>query len=268
MDWTDPTLVALIVVILQGLKGIQWVADRTKILPVAAILLGIGLAALRMLCWTKVPVDLTVFLTGSLLGSTAIAAYSVAVKSIGPLLTKDGTPPAALVLIFLLPLLGGCIAPMAVREAQAWEVATWQSHLGNDQRIEQTWESVFIATRQADIDYTTQKTIDLVKMTAKTPADIEEGIKAVIAKRDKAMADTQLIVARMRSLVATNQNEAAKAMRVHGAVSQWMSVGMEASAIPNIVNEAFGLVQSLGLKVTMPGIQTPAISPEPATPTK
>lgn len=170
---------------------------------------------------------------------------------------------STLLLLLLLPLSAGCIAPTAVREAQAWEVAVWQGHLGNDQRIERTWESVFVATRQADIDYTTQKTIDLVKMTAKTPADIEEGIKAVIAKRDKAMADTQLVVARMRSLVATNQNEAAKAMRVNGAVSQWMSVGMEASAIPNIVNEAFGLIQSLGLKVQMPGIQTPTIQPAP-----
>lgn len=93
MDWTDATLVGVIVLLLQGLKQIQWVADRTKILPVAAILLGIGLAALRMLCWTKVPLDLTLFLTGSLLGSAAIAAYNVATKSLAGLAAKDGAPP-------------------------------------------------------------------------------------------------------------------------------------------------------------------------------
>jgi len=173
------------------------------------------------------------------------------------------TPPTVLLLLLLPLLVTGCMASATVREAEAFEGATWQAHLGNDQRIEQCWEAVFVATRQADIDYTMQKSIDFVKVAAKTPAEIEEGIKAVVAAREKAMADTQLIVAKMRTLVAMNQSEAAKAMRLRGAISDWMSAGMEMSAIPNIVNEAFGVVQSLGLKVTTPGIQTPAIQPEP-----
>jgi hypothetical protein len=208
--------------------------------------------------------------------AAALVVASILVTAVGVLWTRyvkpwwdrwTGKTPAACLLILLLPLaLGGCMAPAALREAEAWEVTTWQGHLGNDQRIEQCWEQVFVATRQADIEYTTQKSIDLVKAAAKTPADIEEGIKTVVAAREKAMADTQLVVAKMRGLVATNQNEAAKAMQIHGAVAEWMSVGMEASAIPNIVNEAFGLVQSLGLKVTLPGIQTPTFEPAPAAP--
>jgi len=47
-----------------------------------------------------------------------------------------------------------------------------------------------------------------------------------------------------------------------------MSAGMEMSAIPNIVNEAFGVVQSLGLKVTTPGIATPTIEAATTAPTK
>jgi hypothetical protein len=226
-------------------------------------------AVLKWVCpWLGLPPDQAALIAAGMvaMGLAVIGgiAYEDGNLTVGQ--RKPPTTPTVLVLLLVLPLLAGCMAPAALREAEAWEVTTWQGHLGNDQRIEQTWEQVFLATRQADIEYTTQRSIDLVKVKAATPADIEEGIKAVIAAREKALADTQLIVAKMRGLVATNQNEAAKAMKIHGAVTEWMSVGMEASAIPNIVTEAFGLVQSLGLLVTMPGIQVPTIQPAPATP--
>ena len=209
--------------------------------------------------WLKDSIPTAALALGGLL---AIIAGVLWTRYIKPWWDRWTGKPAVLIL-FLLPLLGGCMAPAALRQGEALEGATWQAHLGNDQRIEQTWESVFVATRQADIDYAMQKAIDRVKVEVKTPAEIEEGIKAVVAAREKAMGDTQLVVAKMRSLVAVNQSEAAKAMRLRGAISEWMNVGMEMSAIPNIVNEAFGLIQSMGLKITCPGIQTPAIQPEP-----
>lgn len=169
-----------------------------------------------------------------------------------------------LLVVAVLALLcgtAGCMAPVTVQEAQALNVTAWQGHLGNDQRIEQAWEQVYASARQADIDYSTQKATDLVKMAAKTPADIEEGVKAIIVQRDKAMADTQIIIAKMRGLVAINQSEAAKIQRLGGTVSEWMGTGMDASAVPNLVNEAFNIMQTLGLKISAPGIQVPTILP-------
>jgi hypothetical protein len=196
MDWTDATLVALIVGLLQGLKQIQWVADRTKILPLAAIVLGIVLAGLRVLCWTKAPVDLTVLVTGSLLGSAAIAAYSVATKSIAPLLAKDGTPPAALALLFLLPLAAGCQAETryvldataeGAKSLDAVELGIQESRAGLATRLGQE-ESAIFAAYQADLASLVGKAI------GKTVTQEEAAAKLVdlAGKYQRALAVTQV----------------------------------------------------------------------------
>jgi hypothetical protein len=121
MEWTDPALVAILVALLQLSKFIPWVEARTKILPLAALVLGIVLDGARALCWEQVPLDVTIFVHGSLIGAAAIAAYNVAVKSLAPMLSKA---PPAILLVLLLPLFAGCSIPTFTRYAVAEAAAS------------------------------------------------------------------------------------------------------------------------------------------------
>jgi hypothetical protein len=156
------------------------------------------------------------------------------------------TPKAPLLLLLALGLavaVGGCMAPADVREAQAWERAAWTGYMANNARILAQWEQNYDLARQSDINYTTEKAIAILKK-ATTPEEIEAGVRAVIENRDKALADTDRIKKRMRELAAVNQLEAAKALRIHGGVDEWMAAGMDESAIPGMISEIETIIQS------------------------
>jgi hypothetical protein len=169
----------------------------------------------------------------------------IAVEDHGTKSAGGGGAAATVLLLFLLPMLalGGCMAPADIREAQAWERAAWTGYMANNARILAQWEENYAIARQSDIDYTTDKAIAIVKK-ATTPEEIEAGVRAVIANRDKALADTEQIKKRMRELAAVNQSEAAKALRIHGGVDDWMAAGMDEGAVPGMISEIVTIINA------------------------
>jgi hypothetical protein len=151
-------------------------------------------------------------------------------------------------LAFLLPLLGGCVAPTAVREGQAWEETAWRGYIRNTDRIHDLTLSMYEVERTAARDRATQDALSRVKAKAvdgKLPADeFASALEVLCQEREKADSQTKALVGRVRSLVAANNVEAAKALRIHGRMAEWLEAGVDESAVPLLVREAAALIQS------------------------
>jgi len=167
-------------------------------------------------------------------------------------------------LAFLLPLLGGCIAPMAVREAQAWEEAAWQGYVRNAGRIHDLTLSMYEVERTAARERATQEALARVKAKAvdgKLPADeFAEALEVLCREREKVDGQTKMLVDKVRSLIAANNTEAAKALRIHGKMAEWLESGIDESAVPLLVREAAALINShRGPQATAPpGVPAPS----------
>jgi len=152
----------------------------------------------------------------------------------------------AFVVILTLLLMGvlGCQAPASLRDAQTWEVQAWQNLLANDTKIDATWATVYRMARQADIEATTKISIDLIKAKAGTPAEVESGIKVLLERRDKALADTEAVCAKMAAMRDVNTREAMSALQLHGKVTEWMEAGLDTSAVPEMAQEVIDLISA------------------------
>jgi hypothetical protein len=90
-DWSDAGLTALVVVVLQATKLIQWVKDHTGILPLASLALGVLSVVVRDVIWSTLPVTLDDVRIGLFIGAAAIATYNVAAKTVIPAAIKSFT---------------------------------------------------------------------------------------------------------------------------------------------------------------------------------
>jgi hypothetical protein len=163
---------------------------------------------------------------------------------------SGGTTGAYLLipLAFLLSILGGCVAPTAVREGQAWEEAAWQGYIRNEGRIHDLTLSMYEVERTAARERATQDALARVKAKAvdgKLPADeFASALEVLCQEREKADGQTKTLVDKVRSLIAANNAEAAKALRIHGKMAEWLEAGIDESAVPLLVREAVTLIQS------------------------
>lgn len=137
--------------------------------------------------------------------------------------------------------LAGCMAPSAIREAQAWEQVAMQNHMANDARQLETFITIYRLARQADIEFTTTMFIDEATKQGWKP----EMVVMLITKRDKAKADTEVVCGKLREMAAINQSELAKALRIHGKLADWMAAGIDESAVPIIAQELVHLVGTM-----------------------
>jgi hypothetical protein len=81
MDWSDAGLIVVVTAVVQALKLIKWVADRTGFLPVVALAFGLLVAAARAVALGPEPIEwYSVIKSGLLIGAGSIAAYNVAVR--------------------------------------------------------------------------------------------------------------------------------------------------------------------------------------------
>jgi hypothetical protein len=182
-----------------------------------------------------------------------------ALKHVGLHLGDEGGggPPTAalLVLGLLVPLAAGCQAPLAVRQADAFADQTLAAYVRNTQRIHDVALAAYKTARDKDVEYTTAKVIEKAKAAAgpdgKLPAaDLEAVVKMVIEERDKANAQTAAVQSKIRDLVAVNNSELKKALRVRGAITEWLDAGIDESAIPGMIQEVAGIVGDFrGVKV-------------------
>ena len=148
-----------------------------------------------------------------------------------------------LILVALVLLLaGGCTAPGSLRDAQVWERQAMLNVLANEQRMGDAWAAVYRMARQADIDATTEASIALIKTKA-DPVEVEKGVRFLMVMRDKALADTEKVIAKFGEMRTVNLAEAKKALDLHGAVTEWMEAGLDASAIPAMAQEVLGLIE-------------------------
>ena len=150
----------------------------------------------------------------------------------------------------------GCQTPLQVREAQAWEQMAFQNYVRNADRIIELQVMIYKDARTRDIDYTTEKAIALVKGKAvggQLPVDqVEAAIRAIMANRDRAVRDTDAIVARIKALQAQNAQEAQKALRIHGKIAEWMEAGVESSAVPKMIQDVVDVIKAASGGTTLP----------------
>jgi hypothetical protein len=79
----------------------------------------------------------------------------------------------------------------------------------------------------------------------KLPADeFAAALEVLCQEREKADGQTKTLVDKVRSLIAANNAEAAKALRIHGKMAEWLEAGIDESAVPLLVREAASLIQS------------------------
>lgn len=159
-------------------------------------------------------------------------------------------PIGLMISLFLV----GCAAPLNVQEAQAWESNAWAAYIRNADRIVDLQLEMFKSERQARTEAATQDALARVKARAvdgKLPVeDFTTALTVLTTERDKAKTQTETLVARVKSLAQANNAEAAKALRIHGKMAEWLEAGMDESAIPGLVQETIGLIQSFNKPAT------------------
>ena len=152
-------------------------------------------------------------------------------------------------LVFLAGLAGGCIAPSVIQDALALEGQAVGTYASNVDRISATWATLYTSARQADVDYTTGKVIGRMQALAAagtlTPEQLAIEVAALLADRDKAVADTGRIVTRMQAIQELNRGELAKAIRLRGSVQDWLSAGIDATAVPGMIDEVGAVIQAM-----------------------
>jgi hypothetical protein len=140
------------------------------------------------------------------------------------------------------------VAPTAVREGQAWEEAAWQGYIRNTDRIHDLTLSMYEVERTAARERATQDALARVKAKAvdgKLPADeFASALETLCQEREKADGQTKTLIDKVRSLIAANNAEAAKALRIHGKMAEWLEAGIDESAVPLLVREAAALINS------------------------
>ena len=169
--------------------------------------------------------------------------------------TGAGTASLLLLALLFLPM-AGCAAAATVREGQAVEDVTWQNYIRNTGRIHDLTLTVYQTERAKGVEYTTTKAMEKVRAAAvdgKLPvADFEGAVKAVVEEREKATAETAATAARIRTLIASNNEEAAKALRIHGKMTEWLAAGMDESAVAALIDEAVTVIQAATPKAASP----------------
>lgn len=279
------TLVALAFGIVVAVSAIRAVASRIPRFPAGFTdwwLIGAGLGAVVGL--VKIELSLMGVIAGVAIGVLATGGFEyltgagTLLKSIGKALAGNGGggggTKAALLLLALgasLALsIGGCAAPLQVREAQAFEEAAWRVYMANGDRIQGAWSAAYAEARRADIEYTTAKAIDVAKRAAAagplSPADVEAAIRTVVEEREKAQGATARIQAALAALQRQNALEAAKALRLHGGMAEWLAAGVEESTIPGLVDEFLGMIRAGRSEGPVSGAGpsvVPAASPAP-----
>jgi len=208
---------------------------------------------------------------GITFGLSAVGLYEIAS---GTAAAKKGggsggalRPPIVLLLVLgagLALSIGGCAAPLSVREAHAFEEAAWRLYMANGDRIAGAWSAAYAEARRADIEYTTAKAIDAAKRAAAagplSPEDLEAAIRTVVEEREKAQAATARVQASLAALQRQNALEAAKALRLHGGMGEWLAAGVEESTIPGLVDEFLTIIRAGGL---VPAANAGAAPPAP-----
>ena len=104
---------------------------------------------------------------------------------------------------------------------------------------------VAIKTTVEDLTAATDAALQAKAGTAAlSPEEIGKAVTAIIANREKAQADTAKVVASMQRLQTINRDEIAKALRLHGTLADWLAAGVDASAIPGMIDEVGALIQT------------------------
>lgn len=160
-----------------------------------------------------------------------------------------GKAPIILALLLFLPLAGGCMAEAAVRQGQAEEARVLACYVSNVGRINDLTISMYESERAAAVGAATDDALKMVRAAAvggMLPVkDFEESLLVVIRKREEANGQTKTVVSKVRGLVDKNNLELAKALRLHGAVTDWLETGIDASAMPGLISDAMTIFQTL-----------------------
>ena len=183
--------------------------------------------------------------------STALVAAGLAV--IGGIALDNrseagaGKAPIILALVLILPL-AGCMAPAIVQQGQAAEAQAWAGYVNNVGRINDLAISMYEIERTAAVEAATKDALRKVNAAAvdgKLPvADFAGALEALVQEREKAANQTKTVVGKVRGLIDKNNLELAKALKLHGAVTDWLEAGIDSSAIPGLIDEAMTIFQT------------------------
>jgi hypothetical protein len=161
-----------------------------------------------------------------------------------------GEPGGRALLLFvpLLVLAGGCMAPAAVREGQAAEAKAFAGYVNNVGRINDLTLSMYEVERTAAVKAATadaMRKVNAAAVDGKLPvADFAGSLEALVGEREKAAAQTASVVAKVRKLIAANNQELGKALRLQGAISDWLDAGIDQSVIPGLIDEAMTIFRA------------------------
>lgn len=211
----------------------------------------LGLTPDQALAVAGTVVALAVAVIGKLAAQN-VAGQIVAGPEGDPLAKPDAAKsfkiPIFLLALLLLPLAGGCMAPAAVQQGQAAEAQAWAGYVSNVGRINDLTLSMYEIERRAAVESATKDAMRKVNAAAvdgKLPAaEFAGALEALVSEREKAAAQTATIVKKTRALIDANNLELAKALRLHGAMTDWLAAGIDSSAIPGLIEEAAALYQT------------------------
>jgi hypothetical protein len=244
----EPLVIPLVLAMMMAVKQIPLFASTESggranawLLPWISAGLGVGGVFLYTAAFGS---DLNVgqcILNGILYGLAAAGLWDGGFNQAAKAIAK---PAVVLVLAAVLTISAGCQAPATVREAQVYEGQCLATYVANVQLERQTWATIYEQARQADVDYATAKAIEVVKAKAKTPEDIEAGIRAVVAERERAALATTAVKTKMAKIGQANDGEVAKALRIHGGLAEWLEAGVNETAIPGMATELLDAINA------------------------
>lgn len=200
-----------------------------------------GLADLAPGAWNFSAAAVVAGLAAGALASIGYKAVHEARKSLldsaGPFLHSS---PAILVALSLGVALsiGGCQAPAAVRGAHDLAAEAMRVYSANSARLLDGTLAAYRLERDARTQEAVERSLTLTAQAVaarETPEEIVAGVRALVAERDKALADTARVVAGFRKVEDVNRAELAKSLQLHGAVAEWLEAGVDASTVPALV---------------------------------
>ena len=241
------------------MRVLKLLAASRKVWVGALTIILTALVAKYLAPWLGLDAEQVGIIATAIIGTGLAIIVAIAYEDGQAKSAGNGAVAPLILAILLMPLLAGCVAPAAVREAQDVEEAALMGYVRNTGRIHDLTLGIYQVEREKAIEYTTAKVLEKVHAAADAQgnlpvAEFEGALTALVQEREDAAAGTQAVVKRVRDLIATNDRELAKTLRLHGAMRDWLEAGIDDGLFGGLLSEVWALASppAAAISATLP----------------